>query len=265
MSKILLTAGCSYTDKNYLSLDTTAPERGGWPMWPDIVAKNLNLVPVNVAVSGSNNDFIFNSIMDSIAILGDEIDTIAVLWTTADRLPFFYHTIHPLTEMYIHNLDNKSDILQSWMNNRPSGSIVEEFFNNKSFNIDAMVEYWMKGTLRKMFQLIQICKYMGYKLIMAQGPAYFSEKPFNDTFPSNPITSEMKTKAFMNNSYFTYLEKYRNKIIGWPILPEINGWDMDLYRSKFDNTTVSDKDFHPNRHGQEIFANLFLNKIKKLN
>lgn len=264
MSKILLAAGCSYTDNNYLSLDSTAPERGGWKMWPEIVAKELNLVPVNIGVSGSNNDFIFNSIMDIIAIIGDQIDTVAVLWTTADRLPFFYHTLHPFAEMYIQNMNSRSDDLQSWMDNRPGGSIVEEFFRGKNFNLDLMMNHWMKGTLRKMFQLMQICDHMGYKLVMAQGPAYFSEKPFNDTNPPKRITTEMKTSAFMNNSYFTYLEKHRNRIIGWPFLPELGGWDLDLFRSKYQNTTVSEKDFHPNRYGQEIFADLFLNKIKKM-
>lgn len=264
MNKILLAAGCSYTDRNYLSLDTTAKERGGWKMWPEIVADSLNLRCINVGVSGSNNDFIFNSIMDSIAEYGKEIDTIAVLWTTADRLPFFYHTLLPLAEMYIQNLDNRSNDLQSWMDNRPGGSIVDEFFRSKSFDLDKMIKHWMSGTLRKMLQLVQICDYMGYKLVMAQGPAYFSEKTFNDASPAKQITKNMKIDNFILSPYFNHLEKHRNKIIGWPFFTELGGWDLDLFRSKYQNTTVSDKDFHPNRYGQEIFADLFLNKIKKL-
>lgn len=265
MSKIFLAAGCSYTDKSYWSLDSTAESRGGWPMWPEIVSSRMGLECINLGVSGSNNDFILNTILDSIAFYEDRIDTIAVLWTTADRLPFFYHTLLPLAELYITNLNEKSEDLDRWMKDRPAGNLVDEFFQDKGFNLDRMMKYWMNGTLRKMYELIQICNHKGYRLVMAQGPSYFSEKPFNDSNQSKKITKSMKVDPFMTSPYFSHLEKNRDKIIGWPLLPEIGGWDLDIYRSKFDNTTVSDKDFHPNRKGQEIFSELFLKKLKVYN
>lgn len=252
--KILLAAGCSYTDKNFQSIDTTAINRGGWPMWPELMSDELGLKCVNVAESGISNDTIFNNIMDGIIEYGNKIDTIAVLWTTADRIPFFYKNLIPLAELHIQNMKSRTEDLDRWMDARPAGNAVIDFFNSPGFSIEKMLSHTMRSTLRKMYELIQICDKFGYKLIMAQGPAYFDETPLQKSL------STQKVKYFMQNPYFNYLEKHRDKIIGWPFLPEIGGWDLDLNRSTHKNTTVSDNDFHPNALGQKIFSDLFIKK-----
>ena len=261
LDKILLTGGCSYTDKNFRSLDTTADNRGDWPMWPEIVADRIGLQAINVADSGISNDTIFNNIIDGIMEYGDRIDTIAVLWTTADRIPFFYKTIIPSAELYIESMDNRTEDLDRWMNNRPAGDSVKEFITNDHFNLDEMLSYWMQSGLRKMYELITICDKFGYKLIMGQGPSYFDETPLSK-FLNEPIFSK-KIKHFMSNPYFNQLQKHRNNIIGWPLLTELGGWDFDTYRKSYQNTTVSDKDFHPNAYGQEIFADVFTKRISR--
>ena len=250
--KILLTAGCSYTDKNFQSLDTTAANRGGWSMWPELMSAELNLQCVNVAKSGISNDTIFNNLMDAIVEYGDKIDTVAVMWTTGDRIPFFYETIIPLAELHIRNMTNRSDDLDRWMDNRPAGNAVLEFFDNPKFDMNKMLEHCMVSTLRKMYELIQVCKVNNYKLVMAQGPAYFDETPFGSKVD--------KVSPFINNQYFNQLEKHRDKIIGWPLLSDLGGWDLDLRRAAYQDTTVSEKDYHPNAFGQKIFADLFIGK-----
>jgi len=228
-------------------------------MWPEIVASEVGLQSVNVAASGISNDTIFNNIMDGIIEYGDRIDTIAVLWTTADRIPFFYKTIIPSAELYIEDMDNRTEDLDKWMSNRPAGDAVKEFLRDDHFNLDKMLSYWMGSILRKMYELIVICDKFGYKLIMGQGPAYFDEIPLSKFLDES--ISLKKIKFFMDSSYFNRLEKHRNNIIGWPLLPEIGGWDFDTYRKSHQCTTVSDKDYHPNAYGQQIFADVFKKRI----
>jgi hypothetical protein len=259
LDKILLAGGCSYTDKNFQSLDTTADARGGWAMWPEIVADRTGLRAVNVGVSGTSNDAIFNSILDGIMEYGDRIDTIAVLWTTSDRIPFFDKTIIPLAELYIANMDNSTEDLDRWMSNRPAGDSVKKFIEDEHFNLDKMLSYWMQSTIRKMYELVTICDKFGYKLIMGQGPAYFDETPLSKLL-NEPISSK-KIKHFMDSPYFGRLQKHRNNIIGWPLLTDLGGWDFDSYRKTFQNTTVSDKDYHPNAYGQQIIADVFTKRI----
>ena len=90
--KILLASGCSYTDANYRSSDPDIDPN--WPMWPELMANELDLRCVNVGRSGQGADYILNSIIDQIAIYGNRIDTVAILWTTGDRLPFFNFTLY---------------------------------------------------------------------------------------------------------------------------------------------------------------------------
>ena len=110
-----------------------------------------------------------------------------------------------------------------------------------------------------MYELITICNKFGYKLIMGQGPAYFDETLLNE-FLGVSLSSK-KTKYFMDSPYFNQLEKHRNNIIGWPLLTELGGWDFDAYRKTHQNTTVSDKDYHPNAYGQQIIADIFTKRI----
>ena len=43
--KILLTSGDSFTDPKFFSMDKSIDSklRGGWPMWPELLGKELNL------------------------------------------------------------------------------------------------------------------------------------------------------------------------------------------------------------------------------
>ena len=58
--KILLTSGDSFTDPKFFSMDKSIDSklRGGWPMWPELLGKELNLKVINTADSGRGNDYI---------------------------------------------------------------------------------------------------------------------------------------------------------------------------------------------------------------
>ena len=75
--KILLASGDSFTDPKFFSSDKSIDSklRGGWPMWPELLGKELNLKVINTGDSGRGNDYIAKQILDKIYEYGDQIDT----------------------------------------------------------------------------------------------------------------------------------------------------------------------------------------------
>jgi len=109
--KKLLASGCSWTDVNYNSpleflLDN---ERGGWPMWPELLGKELGLEAINTGLSGKGNVYIAQSIIDNIIKYGNEVEVVAVLWTEVSRYDVYKETAIALYEqLNYHNLQIKS-------------------------------------------------------------------------------------------------------------------------------------------------------------
>ena len=59
MKKVLLVGGCSFTANNFETL--VHPEMDtSWQMWPQLLAKKLDMQLVNVAISGAGNEQIFH-------------------------------------------------------------------------------------------------------------------------------------------------------------------------------------------------------------
>ena len=65
MKKILLTSGCSFTDRNFES-DFHPDMDTRWPMWPELVAKKLNMDCINLGQSGAGNEYIYFTLLDEI-------------------------------------------------------------------------------------------------------------------------------------------------------------------------------------------------------
>ena len=276
MGNILLASGCSYTDKNFKSLDSSIDDnlRGGWSMWPEIMANELNLKCVNKAKSGKDNDFIFDSILEGIAEHGNDIDTVAILWTSADRVSFFNQVLIPFAEYHIKLMDNPSKNLIDWSKRYGIADLSQRFMSSKYFDKKEMLDYWVQRPLSKMYSIIHMCHIYGYGLIMAQGPSYFEPQPMNRMvdakyFPESHRISETDiTKTFMNSNYFNFVEKNKKNIIGWPFLNSLGGYDLDNIRSHHNNEQnkliVSDNDFHPNAEGQKLISNNFIKKYRKI-
>ena len=106
MSKQLLTAGCSWTDPNFISNDDSLSDtdRGGWPMWPELVANRLNLQCINKGKVGASNDYIFNQVVDTI-LKEKNIKLVVVMWSGWDRFTYLDQFIHPLSYFIAHNFN----------------------------------------------------------------------------------------------------------------------------------------------------------------
>lgn len=266
--KILLASGCSYTDAKYKSSDPDI-ERD-WPMWPELMANELNLRCVNVGCSGQGADYILNSIIDQIAIYGNRIDTVAILWTTGDRVPFFNFTLNPLVECnpVVAGGNQEGYDPFPWLDNIGVGRVSQKYFNSEYFMKDEVYKHMILNTIRKMFAVIQMCESLNIKFIMYQGLTYFdfySIQMLVETGSINKIcyiTSSEVIKILTKSPVFAALEKRKNNIIGWPLMPEIGGYNFDGLRHGNEDYYISEKDRHPSKLGQETLADTFIERYK---
>ena len=161
--KILLAGGCSYTDENFYSIAHKLPddERGGWPMWPEIMGKELGLEVFNTASSGCGNPEIAKTIISNIIKYGDRIEKVVVLWTSADRIQHYSATVHPLIDAY---------------GNEPLATQHKRLFGLNElkwepwrFQENRIVEHWFRDSLLAMYTVATLCKSKGIDFIFGQG------------------------------------------------------------------------------------------------
>lgn len=273
--KILFATGCSYTDKDFLSFDDSLSkeDRGGWKFWPEIMADELDLTCVNSARCGTGSDFIFNETIKAIAMYGDRLDTIAILWSGSDRVPFYTYNFIPLVEIDIDpkhkTKDGKAWDPFSWMDDIGIGKVNRNYWKSPHFNPNSY-NTMIENQLIKMLSIIEICKARNIKLVMAQGVTFFNQWALEGLYSDGKISERAYISAseviniFMKNPIFPELERNKNKILGWPILRQLGGKTFDDIRADKERYFISKLDRHPNAEGQILFADMFLKHYKGL-
>jgi hypothetical protein len=268
--KLLLTSGCSYTDKNYESCDPAV--NVDWAMWPELLANHLGLACVNYARSGVGCDTICDSIIEGIETYKDRVDTVAILWSGSDRLPLFSHTLNPLVEIRYRDDDGPDPF--SWLTDIGWGRLSKIYFNSPHFLRDRVYKDMIHAQLRKMSTIIKLCKYHDIKLVMAQGLWFFDYHAINQAVKEKAVRAlcavDFKEvfNNMTNNPYFEHLENNKKHLIGWPFYANLGGYYFDELR--FDNKvpadyyTISEIDKHPNAIGQKMFAEEFINRYDLL-
>ena len=218
MRKVLLVSGCSYTDKTFRSdfhpnIDT------GWPKWPELLGKKLDMDVVNYGFCGSGNEYIYSSLLDHL-------------------------TSNPIKDIGL--------VIPGW------SRVPRRDFNvgNRKYNIrwdnHGDMKYFMMRSLRYYYSLQEVCKSLKvpYKQIHILDPYESAVVEQNELFN---MTREDAMKEFMSSSYYDKIDE--KNFIGWPIESKLGGfcaWD----KLDADKHFISEIDRHPNRQGQEIIAEL---------
>lgn len=272
--KILFATGCSYTDKNYYSYDEdlSEDERGGWKKWPEIMAENLNLKCINTGYTGAGIDYMFTEVIKNISLYGNQIDTIAIMLSTSDRMLFHGYNMNPVMELGAGGWPFEEQNPFQWMNDIGVGLINKKFMENKYFN-DKRYKIMIENQLSKILAIIDICKYHNIKYIIAQGTTFFDyefisrlmlEKRLKN--PNSFISESKVINLFIQNPYFSKLDKNKNNILNWPFFSKLGGKtfeDIRFYEYE-EKLYISDKDLHPNARCQEIFAEHFLKRYYEI-
>ena len=223
MRKVLLVSGCSYTDKTFRSdfhphIDT------GWPKWPELLGKKLDMDVVNYGYCGSGNEYIYSSLLDHL-------------------------TSNPIKDIGL--------VIPGW------SRVPRRDFNvgNRKYNIrwdnHGDMKYFMMRSLRYYYSLQEVCKSLKvpYKQIHILDPYESAVVEQNELFN---MTREDAMKEFMSSSYYDKIDE--KNFIGWPIESKLGGfcaWD----KLDADKHFISDLDRHPNRQGQEVIAELIYENL----
>ena len=223
MRKVLLVSGCSYTDKTFRSdfhpnIDT------GWPKWPELLGKKLDMDVVNYGYCGSGNEYIYSSLLDHLT--SNPIENIGLVipgWSRVPRRDFKVGN-----RKYNIRWDNHGDM-----------------------------KYFMMRSLRYYYSLQEVCKSLKvpYKQIHILDPYESAVVEQNELFN---MTREDAMKEFMSSSYYDKIDE--KNFIGWPIESKLGGfcaWD----KLDADKHFISEIDRHPNRQGQEIIAELIYENL----
>ena len=220
---VLLVSGCSYTDKTFRSdfhpnIDT------GWPKWPELLGKKLDMDVVNYGYCGSGNEYIYSSLLDHLT--SNPIKDIGLVIPGWSRVP------------------------------RRDFNVGDRKYNIRWDNHGDM-KYFMIKSLRYYYSLQEVCKSLKvpYKQIHILDPYESAVVEQNELFN---MTREDAMKEFMSSSYYDKIDE--KNFIGWPIESKLGGfcaWD----KLDADKHFISEIDRHPNRQGQEIIAELIYENL----
>ena len=224
MKKILLVSGCSFTTSNYISMQH--PNMNcDWPKWPELLAKMMDLEIVNLAHSGSGQEYIFTSIYDYIYKNGtDHIGYVIAAWSQAKRRDYSI-TKYNHTMWNAEHFDLKGDLFYSIKKTLMYQGMFETLMKQKELRF-------------KHFQMIEA---------------------FKDNFENLP--SHTKHATYVDCVKLWYKSPLRKAIseqhfIGWPGI-EPTGYDL---QSKLTNNKtikslqISLEDSHPSAKGHETYA-----------
>ena len=251
MKKILLVSGCSNTEKDFYScvhpdLDCT------WPKWPELLAKKLDMEPVNLAKSGMGNEYIYTTLLRYITTTDrDKIGLVIPAWTQNQRKDY------QLKDSWFNvRIDPNGDVL-SWMRRTLDTylnfQILCERYNLPYMQVQMLSPYidWLNG------------------LMPAEGdPKYFIG--FRHKYPGNKEKDNKRLIEMIAN-YDNLINQ--KKFLGWPLSHEYGGYSLQKkligIRSKKTgvfkpvnlDTMISKLDHHPNAKGQEVIAKFIYERL----
>jgi len=256
---LLVASGCSHTDPNFSSqwhrdLDTS------WDKWPAIFGKKHGYEVINVAESGSGNDYIFRSVINAVNE-NPNTKLVLVLWSGWDRFQIYRKRINPLSAVYA----------------RPG---YNETKDNAMYNLSKIVldNYWdlnsiFNNNIFYMWTLQDFLKRRNIKYIFAQGvrPIVYKWEvnlpkwEVNQFEPRGSMKKQLfeQMNLFLNHTYYDDLDV--ENFCGWPAFEELGGNHLlSILYGRKDEYTISPQDGHPNAKGQEKLFEIFSKVYKKI-
>ena len=265
--KKLIAIGCSYTE-HYLRSDHSPDIDHDFPRWPQHLADMLDMECINLGRSGAGNKYILSKIVDTV-LTEKNIGLVVVMWSQFQRLDFEYSSTR-----WRHININTDQIKIDWDYKQKN---FKELHNPHSATQDALRTFILAEKLLKDIPHLYIqgpsaINYYNTKTLKTidcfEGTPYFGRPETENTFHRVNDSRAKIVDNIIRSPYLNYIENtIGNKFIGWPIMHEIGGYDVDNILDKVDpertQLRISDEDCHPNREGHKIIAQEIYNAYEK--
>ncbi len=245
MKKILLVSGDSYTDPDWYS--EFHPELDiDWPKWPEILADKLDMDCVNLGLSGSGQEYIYNSLLEYITNPNKDISKIGLVipaWSQCQR----------------------KDFQKGWGGR----------WTNRRLDVDGDLTAWINKSLRYYSSFQILCERYKLPYLQVQMINLFNDflgglrpgdgevkagifgKDERLNYPGNVKQDKMK----INKIILDYESRLNyKKFVGWPMINELGGYSIaHKILKKVDK--ISDLDGHPNKQGHERIAEFLYDRL----
>jgi len=283
--KKLLASGCSWTDANFISHLEFLPEekRGGWPMWPELIGKELGLEVINTAKQGRGNFYIGQSIIDNIIKYGDEVELVSVLWTQVDRVDIYNSTQIPILQILAakeeqFELAKMLSFSTDHLTTNPFHWNPDEWRRHDVFNT------WNNTSLRTMYTIAEMCALRNIKCVFDQGLIFFWHKELEElkgTIHEDMYISEADYMTMLETNvlYQRLIKDYGHVFVKPSAIVNPNhtiGYlmhnrdDLKVYMDSYTLTenlakvyNAENIDSHPNLEGQQLISERYLQCLKK--
>jgi hypothetical protein len=228
MKKILLVSGCSFTTDKFTSAFHPYMDCS-WRKWPELLAEKLDMRVVNLARSGSGNEFVFSSLIDKIQELGPErIGMVIPAWSQCQR--------------------------RDWCENNVWKNMIIPDRGDLKYHINkSMRYYWLFQhfceTHKIKYKQVQMIEFIRKNLSIDKVSVL--DKPVN----VSPAVGKMYVE---NSEYYSKINK--KNFIGYPLLKELGGFTIqdkvtnNREKSLDDKFKISDEDSHPSEIGHKMIA-----------
>tara|TARA_B100000609_G_scaffold198893_1_gene199747 strand:+ start:526 stop:1353 length:828 start_codon:yes stop_codon:yes gene_type:complete len=270
MKKILLVAGCSYSNEKFNSVHHPDLDVS-WPKWPQLLAEKLDMQLINLSESGAGQEYIYSNIIDRLqTIEHSKIGLVIAAWSTAPRRDYQTESLYLKNKKWTYD---KNDMIQKIK------------WTNDMYDSKGCMHYWIDRSLRyyyslqmvcenlkiplKQFQMVDLFKgYLWQELISRRTNDIADDKQVPILNKAADLTKEeqdwkeKKEKGYLAQIHDSpYYEKINDNFIGWPTDPRLNGYSIS--DKVLDNNTdrISKIDLHPNKQGQEKLARFIYEKI----
>ncbi len=255
---MIIVGGCSFTDKNYPS--RAKPKPLNFKMWPEVIGELHGCEVINTAKCGFGNMAIYHETLDAIIKHKDNIKHVYVMWSEWARQDF-------LLNDYSYNITQadgtKTKITKRFDTMIPRAENDEynktQMWYRKTFNFSGSIQHAyptidsiMDTNLNYIYSMQSVCESLNIPYTFAQAikpiPAF--DFNINDHARDNGLAIkiiEHKTTELINADRFW----------GWPIVPEIGGFNALSFLKKARGETgykVSLEDSHPNEQSHALLA-----------
>lgn len=234
MKKYLIVSGCSFTTNNFKS--AFHPHmKCDWPKWPELLANKLGMKVINLAQSGSGNEYIFSTLIDQLMKIDhNEIGLVIPAWSQCTRRDWRWGNTWTNTL-----IDDRGDL---------------------QYHIDKSLMYYY------MFQLYCESNNIPYKQVQMIEFVRKKMSPHKISILHKETYENEDGPRFIKDSIF-YNKINPENFLGYPMVADLGGFNIQKKVTNNRSPEIEDifrlsaEDAHPSMKGHRMIASFLYENL----